>query len=146
MEYIKLGFVFAAFGCFFEVFFTAVYDSIEHCIKKGRKTIDVRFFGYWSILYTLIYGVLLPVFWVNVVVPYIYDLHLGIRTFVYGVSFQVGEYISMYILHVIFGQSPSEAHYRGKFDSIHNFTRLTYFPAFCLAGLIFELIYEWYLI
>lgn len=145
MEYVKLGILFSAFGCFFEVFFTSVYDTIEHWVKKGRKTIDVRFFGYWSILYALIYGVILPIFWINMAIPHIYELHWAFRFILYGLCFQIGEYFCMMILHYIFGQSPSEAHYHGKFDSIHNFTRLTYFPAFGFMGLCFEQVYEWFL-
>ena len=145
MEYVKLGLLFTAFGCLFEVFFTSVYDSIEQFLKGGRKSVDVRFFGYWSILYALIYGVLLPVFWIQIAVPYLYDLSIIWRLLAYGFTFQIGEYLSMFAMHLVFGQSPSESHYKGKFDSIHNFTRLSYFPAFVVAGFLFELIYNWFI-
>ena len=145
MEYIKLGLLFTAFGCLFEVFFTSVYDSIEQFLKGGRKSVDVRFFGYWSILYALIYGILLPIFWMQIAVPYLYDLPVVWRVLAYGAAFQVGEYLSMFAMHLVFGQSPSESHYKGKFDSIQNFTRLTYFPAFVVAGFLFETIYNWFI-
>lgn len=145
MEYVKLGILFTAFGCLFEVFFTSVYDSIEQLLKGGRKSVDVRFFGYWSILYGLIYGVILPVFWLNLAVPFIYDLHWAVRFLAYGACFQIGEFFSMWAMHLVFGQSPSESHYHGKFDSIKDFTRLSYFPAFGFAGMMFEMIYAWYL-
>ena len=41
MDYIKLGLLFSAFGCFFEVIFTAAYDSVEQYIKEGKKKVDV---------------------------------------------------------------------------------------------------------
>ncbi len=37
MDYLKLGLLFSAFGCFFEVVFTSIYDSIVQYIKEGRK-------------------------------------------------------------------------------------------------------------
>jgi len=145
MEYIKLGLLFCAFGCFFEVFFTAVYDSIEQYIKEGKSNVDVRFFGYWSILYILVYGVILSSFWLLIAVPHIYPMHWIARALIYGVCFQVGEYICMYLLHHVFGQSPSESHYVGKFDSLHNFTRLSYFPIFIIEAFAFEKIYAWFM-
>jgi len=141
IEYIKLGLLFSAFGCFFEVLFTAIYDSIEQYFKEGKEKVDVRFFGYWSILYVLVYGIVLAGFWLYIAVPYVYPLHWLARLFIYGFCFQIGEYFCMYLLHLIFGQSPSESHYTGKFDSIHNFTRLTYFPAFVIEAFAFEAVY-----
>ena len=141
IEFIKLGLLFSAFGCFFEVFFTSVYDSIEMYIREGKDKVDVRFFGYWSILYILVYGVVLTAFWLYVAVPYVYPLYWFWRIFIYGFCFQFGEYLCMYLMHLIFGQSPSESHYKGKFDTIHNFTRLSYFPVFVIEAFAFELVY-----
>ncbi|MDB9873795.1 hypothetical protein OAC97_00860 [Flavobacteriaceae bacterium] len=145
MNYLKLGLLFSAFGCFFEVVFTSIYDSIVQYIKEGRKKVDVRFFGYWSILYILVYGVVLSSFWILVAVPYIYPLHWGLRALIYGLCFQAGEYICMYALHLVFGESPSESHYRGKYDSVHDFIRLSYFPVFVIEAFAFELIYAWFM-
>ena len=142
LEFLKIALLFTAFGCFFEVGFTAFYDSIEQFITKGRKEVDVRFFGYWSLLYVFIYSVLLPVFWIIIALPYVYDLHWTLRAIIYGVTFQIGEYCTMFLFHKLFGESPSERHYKGKFDSIHNFTRLSYFPIFILEAFSFELIYS----
>lgn len=145
MEYIKLGLLFSAFGCFFEVIFTAAYDSIKQYIKKGRKKVDVRFFGYWSILYILVYGVALPAFWLLIAIPFIYPLYWCLRGLIYGVCFHTGEYICMYILHLVFGKSPSEGHYKGKHDSVHNFIRLSYFPIFIIEAFSYEKLYEWFM-
>ena len=144
-DFIKLGILFSAFGCFFEVFFTSVYDSIEQYITDKEK-LDVRFFGYWSILYILVYGVVLTGFWLYIAVPYVYPLHWAARFLIYGLTFQIGEYFCMYFFYLVFGQSPSEQHYKGKFDTIHNFTRLTYFPAFVIEAICFEAIYATYMV
>ena len=141
LEFIKLGILFSAFGCFFEVLFTSIFDSIEMWIKEGKEKVDVRFFGYWSILYIFVYGIVLTAFWIYLAVPYVYPLPWYFRLFIYGLTFQIGEYLCMYLFHLIFGQSPSESHYKGKFDTIHNFTRLTYFPAFVIEAFSFEWIY-----
>ncbi len=140
-EFIKLGLLFSAFGCFFEVLFTSIYDSIEAAFKGGRASVDVRFMGYWSILYIFVYGIVLAAFWYLLAVPYVYPLPWYFRMFIYGFVFQIGEYICMWIFHLIFGQSPSESHYHGKFDSINDFTRLTYFPAFVIEAFSFEAVY-----
>lgn len=142
IEFIKLGILFSAFGCFLEVVFTSIYDSIEMYIREGKDKVDVRFFGYWSILYIFVYGFVLTAFWLYIAVPYVYSLHWLARLFIYGFTFQFGEYLCMYLFHLIFGQSPSESHYKGKFDSIHDFTRLSYFPAFVFMAFSFELVYE----
>ena len=94
MDYLKLGLLFSAFGCFFEVVFTSIYDSIVQYIKGGRKKVDVRFFGYWSILYILVYGVVLSSFWNLVAVPYIYPLHWGCEGLSMGfVSMQANTFV-----------------------------------------------------
>lgn len=142
LEFLKISLLFTAFGCLFEVGFTAIYDSLEQLITKGKAKVDIRFFGYWSILYTFIYGVLLPAFWLIISIPYVYDLHWTLRAAIYGGTFQIGEYCTMYLFHKIFGESPSESHYKGKLDSIQNFTRLSYFPIFILEAFSFELIYS----
>jgi len=145
LEFFKISFLFTAFGCFFEVGFTAIYDTIEQFILNGKEKVDIRFFGYWSMLYLLIYGVLLPFFWIIIALPYVYDLHWTLRALIYGFTFQIGEYCTMFLFHKIFGESPSERNYKGKFDSIHNFTRLSYFPIFILEAFSFEVIYSLFL-
>jgi len=145
MEYLKIILLFSAFGCFFEVLFTSIYDNIELYIKEGKEKVDVRFFGYWSILYILVYGFVLGGFWLLIAIPYIYPLHWVLRGCCYGVAFHIGEYVCMYMFHLIFGQSPSESHYVGKFDSVHNFTRLSYFPAFVIEAFAFEQIFSWFM-
>lgn len=142
LEFLKISLLFTAFGCFFEVGFTATFDSIEQLVKNGKAKVDVRFFGHWSLLYAFIYGILLPAFWIVIAIPYVYDLHWTLRALIYGFTFQVGEYCTMYLFHLVFGESPSESSYKGKFDSIHNFTRLSYFPIFVLEAFSFELIYS----
>ncbi len=144
-DFIKTALLFCAFGCFFEVLFTAVYDSIEQGLKEGLKTIDVRFFGYWSILYVFVYGMVLAGFWTFIAVPYVYPLPWMLRMLIYGIALQAGEYVCMWLLYLIFGQSPSQSHYHGKFDSIHDFTRLSYFPAFVFMAFSFEVIYAAYI-
>lgn len=143
MNLFKTALLFTAFGCFFEVFFTSIYDYIEAKVLKRKA--DIRLFGYWSLHYILLYTILLPIFWLIVIVPYYFNLSVVLRLLLYGLTFQVGEYIGMYIIKKTYGVTPSESNYANKFDSVHNLTRLSYFPIFAFEGFCFEIIYKLFL-
>ena len=87
-----------------------------------------------GVFFILSFMELLPAFRIIIALPYVYDLYWTLRAIIYGFTFQIGEYCTMFLFHKILAESPSERHYKGKFDSIHNFTRLSYFPHLYYRG------------
>ena len=142
-EFFKLAFLFTAFGCLFEVFFTSLCDRFIEILTK--KKVDYRMFGYWSVLYIFPYGIVMPLMWIYITIPYVYELHWALRILIYGTGFNIGEYTTMLILKKIFGQSPPEANYAVKPDSIHNLTRLGYFPLFVIEAFCFEWLHKFFM-
>ena len=130
--------LFGVIGLGIEVIFTALYDLLI-----SKKSNRVHLFGYSSLWYLPLYGVVLPlgIYFLNSSVG---NLPLLLRGVIYAILIQIGEFLVMWLLHVINGQSPSEKEYLNSKHSIKGFTRWDYFPAFILLGLIFEyLVRHW---
>jgi hypothetical protein len=72
--------------------------------------------------------------------PFLATVPFPMRVLLQGAAFQGGEFCTMLLLRGVWGESPSEREYEGKWDSIMSATRLSYFPAFCVASVGFGLL------
>jgi len=120
--------IFGALGLGFEVIFTGALDYFKH-----RKS---HLFGFSSLWYFPLYAII-PVFF-HFAFPVLFLFSWYIRGLIYAAVFHLVEYISMGMLRIFLGASPSEkSYYKSKWH-IHGLTRIDFAPAFFVAGLLFE--------
>ncbi|HTE21550.1 MAG TPA: hypothetical protein VK674_00740 [Candidatus Limnocylindria bacterium] len=136
MENILKLAIFGAAALGIEVIFTA----LAH-LKNPKKRNRQKLFGYSSLWYLPIYGLGVPAVLYLLRSP-LEGQHWILRGLVYGLFLQVGEFISMGLLHVANGESPSEEEYKASGRSLFGFVRPDFFPAFAVMGLIFEYLYR----
>lgn len=123
------SFIFAVAGLGLEVVFTSVFDFFRSRHK--------HLFGYSSLWYVPIYSCVPVVF--HYIYPYLFAWPIYGRALFYLISFWMIEYLSMGLLRILLGSSPSEESYRKSGWSIHGLTRLDYAPA--QVGICF--LFEW---
>lgn len=123
-----LGFV----GLGLEVVFTATLNALKPT-KRRRTTL----FGYSSLWYFPLYAFGMPA-GILLLEPYVMDSPWFIRGIIYALVIHIIEFITMWLLHVINGASPSEKEYKASGHSLAGFTRWDFFPAFFALGLLFE--------
>ncbi len=124
--------LFAVLGLGFEVVFTSVFD-----FKSDKR----RFLmGYSSLWYAPLYA-LAPVF-LHLTSGWLFALPIWVRGFVYTLIIWLVEYMAMWALRLLLGQSPSEKHYFTSRWNIHGLIRLDFFPAMFFMGLAFELVFR----
>jgi len=129
---------FGAIGLGIEVIFTSLSK-----IMKKKDLNKVQLFGYSSIWYFPLYAIVLPL-GIYLLQDSVSDYPLLMRGIIYAVLIHVGEFIAMWLLHLINSKSPSEKEYLASKHSIYGFTRWDYFPAFIFLGLLFEyLVTNW---
>jgi hypothetical protein len=128
--------IFGATALGIEVIFTALAGA-----RNPKKRNRQKLFGYSSLWYFPIYAVFVPAFLYFYQTP-LADQHWLIRGVVYAATIQVGEFITMWLLHVLNGESPSEEEYKRSGRSLYGFVRPDFFPAFVLMGLVFEYLYR----
>lgn len=123
------SFLFAIAGIGLEVVETAFLDY--------PKTKDIRLQGHASVWYIPFYAVL-PLAYLSALGPAIFPLPLPARAVIYTLSFFALEYLSMGLLRLTLGKSPSEDSYRKSRWNVHGLIRLDLWPVWMAFGLIFE--------
>lgn len=123
------GFLFAAVGLGLEVVETALLDY--------PKAKDARLMGYSSVWYIPFYAVLPPAYF-SAFSPTLFACPIHVRALIYMASFWACEYVSMGILRLALGKSPSqESYYKSRWN-VHGLIRLDLGPVWICFGLIFE--------
>lgn len=130
--YLFIFIIFASVGLGLEVVFTA--------ITGANKSKDKHLFGFSSLWYAPIYGLLVPL-GISLLSPLLADFPALLRGLLYTPLYHAGEFITMGILRIMLGSSPSEKSYYTSRFHIWGLTRLDYAPAMFIMSLIFESLY-----
>lgn len=123
------AFLFAIAGLGLEVIQTAILDYMDKH--------DFRLMGHASVLYLPFYAVC-PLAYFTFLHSTLFAWPFYVRGPVYMVSFWIVEYLSMGILRLIFGKSPSEDTYKLSRWNVHGLIRLDYGHFWLCFGFIFE--------
>lgn len=133
MDTLFAAFLFAVVGLGLEVVETALLDL--------RKAKDRRLMGYSSIWYIPFYAVL-PLAYFHFFHEALFALPFYARGVIYPLSFWAGEYLSMGLLRLVLGKSPSEdSYYRSRWN-VQGLIRLDLAPVWICFGFIFEWMYR----
>lgn len=135
--------VFVLMGLGQECVFTGLESGINQKNDEWMAPNAHQFMlGYSSVYYGLFYALVpLYIFLLQNVFFDLKQIHWLFKAIIYGLIFHTTEYFSMWTMMAIFGNYPSRLSYSSSPYSIHNFTRLDYFPFFMLSGLFFEHVY-----
>lgn len=123
--------IFGCLGTTMEIFFTSFLDL--------TKTLDWRLLGYSYPWVFPVYGSAAIV--LNIFYPYLSRFKILVRGTIYVACLYAAEYASGFILRKILGACPWEASYRQSPLNVSGLVRLDFFPAWFLAGLLFERFY-----
>lgn len=123
---------FICFGITTEVFFTAIYETIEFWPDRGNK-LEGHTYIWMAPIYSLI-PLLFPLG-----IKWMKNWHIFFRSIVYMLGIFVIEFISGFLLHMIIGICPWD--YTGDTYSVMGYIRLDYFPAWMIFGVIVEKFY-----
>ena len=123
--------VFGLAGLGLEVVYTGLTGLRSAPAQRRRYLM-----GYSSLWYVPLYALAPSV--LDVSHRRLFALPWVARGLIYMVAIWAAEYLSMGLLHLLLGQSPSEESYRKSRWNVHGFTRLDHGPAYSLAGLILE--------
>jgi hypothetical protein len=135
MEFVLKLTLFGLLGLGMEVIFTSIGQA-RHPKKRNRQ----KLFGYSSLWYFPLYCTVIPAMLYLLQTP-LEGHHWLVRGAVYALVIQVSEFMTMWTLRVINGESPSESEYRASGRSLYGLVRPDFFPGFILVGLIFEYFY-----
>ena len=151
--------IFACIGLGMEVIFTSVWSThvdqyVENLALPSDSSTKINFLWGWSSLYYFPLYMLVPFLieslhsiWFKMcptnerkdgrmVIPKWY-----FRFISYALLFHISEFLGMFLLRQILGQSPSEEQYYQSGRSIYGLTRIDYFPFFGVGGMFLEYVY-----
>ncbi|MBI3548100.1 MAG: hypothetical protein HY078_03505 [Elusimicrobia bacterium] len=126
-------FLFAVVGLGLEVIETAVLDY------PSKK--DSRLMGYSSMWYLPFYAVC-PLAYFHYFHSWLFARPLTLRAVLYMLSFWIVEYLSMGLLRLLLGRSPSEESYYQSRWNVQGLIRLDLGPVWIVFGLVFEWMYR----
>lgn len=127
--------LFALAGLGLEVVYTALASRATVPLDRRRHLM-----GYSSVWYLPLYA-MLPVF-LDLAGSWLFAWPWPLRGLFYAGVAGVAEFASMGVLHLLHGESPSEASYRQSRWSVHGLTRLDHGPVYFAGGLAFEWLFR----
>ena len=145
-KWLQLSWTFLSIGILQELVFTWVHSAVtEH--NPDTDILQARFhdwrygYGYLSVYYLPMYFLVPSSVLLALAETRFFRLSIWRRMLVYLVVYHTAEYLSMFGLSRLLGQSPNEHCYKAAAWSVHNFTRLDYAPAFAVSSLVMEQIF-----
>lgn len=132
MDFIVLYLIFGIFGLGLETIFTAAVDYFRFKDRSLK--------GHSSLWYLPLYGcspIILCFLYPRIS---IFPWHL--RGGIYMILFFAAEYLAMWLLRKLLGESPSEKSYFRSRWHIRGLIRLDYAPAWFLMGLLLETLFR----